>query len=266
MPTRRASTKTKGKAAKARASSELRAQGRRVDERIRRAIPEPWIELEFRSPYELLIATILSAQSTDRATNRVMPELLRRFPGPKAIAHAPPDELETLLRPTGFFRSKARAIREASRMIVERFGNEVPRTMGELCELPGVARKTANVVLGVAYGIASGIVVDTHVGRVARRLSLTEAENPRDAEVDLCAAFPKGRWIATSLRLVLHGRYVCTARAPRCSMCPLNELCPARQAEPEGSWQERAERERALLEAQSEGGPLPVKLGPDPTE
>lgn len=226
----------------------LRSQARRIHERLSSAIPGPFIELRYESPYELLLATILSAQSTDRATNRVMPELLKRFPTPRDLADAPQDELERLLKPTGFFRTKARAIREASRILVERFGGEVPRTMEELCELPGVARKTANIVLGVAYGIPSGFAVDTHVGRVARRLALTEAENPVHAEADLQAAFPREEWMATSLRLVLHGRYVCTARAPRCSMCPLNELCPSRRAPPEGNWKERAQRESALID------------------
>lgn len=251
-PQRRAPAKTKANLVTARAASQRRAQARRVNERLRVAIPEPFIELNFRDAYELLIATILSAQSTDRATNRVMVELLRSFPGPAAIANAPQEELEAMLKPTGFFRTKAKAIRGASRMIVERFGGEVPRTMEELCELPGVARKTANIVLGVAYGIPAGFAVDTHVGRVSRRLALTEAEDPVHAEADLRAAFPKEEWMATSLRLVLHGRYVCTARAPRCEMCPLNEICPSRQAAPEGSWHERAEREGAFIELRRE--------------
>lgn len=265
-PIRRASAKTKAKLVSTRAGSRLRAQARRVDERLRVAIPEAFIELDFDSPYELLIATILSAQSTDRATNRVMPELLRRFPDPAELARAPREELEILLKPTGFFRSKAKAIRGASRIITERFGGKVPRTMEELCELPGVARKTANIVLGVAYGIPSGFAVDTHVGRVSRRLALTEAEDPAQVEADLCAEFPRGEWMATSLRLVLHGRYVCTARAPRCAMCPLNEICPSRQAEPEGNWQERAEREGAFIELRREGGGrLLAQVVPDPT-
>lgn len=239
---------TKAKLVPLRPSAEKRAQARKVHERLSKAIPGPFLELRFRNPYELLLATILSAQSTDRTTNRVLPEVLRRYPTPRDVASAPIEELERLLKPTGFFRTKARAIREASRILVERFGGEVPRTMEELCELPGVARKTANVVLGVAYGIPSGFVVDTHVGRVSRRLGLTEADNPVRAEEDLCAAFPQAQWIPMSLRLVLHGRYVCTARAPRCSMCPLNELCPSRRAAPEGRWQERAQREEALID------------------
>lgn len=247
-PSRRHAARTRAALVSERAPSRLRAQGRRVHERLSVAIPEVFIELAFRDPFELLIATILSAQSTDRTTNRVLPKLLRRFPGPEAIARADRDELERMLKPTGFFRSKAKAVRETSRMIVERFSGEVPRTMEELCELPGVARKTANIVLGVGYGIASGFAVDTHVGRVSRRLGLTEAENPVQVEKDLTTAFPRNLWTQTSLRMVLHGRYVCTARAPQCAICPLNEICPSRQAEPEGKWPERAEREGALIE------------------
>lgn len=230
------------------ALGELQRQGRRVRERLEATIPSPTIELAFRSPFELLIATILSAQSTDRTTNRIMPELLRRYPSPARLAEANPGELERLLVPTGFFRTKAKAIRETSRILVERHAGKVPRTMEELCELPGVARKTANVVLGVAYGIASGFAVDTHVKRVSRRLGLTESENPKLIEKDLTRAFPSEVWMETSLRLVLHGRYICLARRPRCAMCPLNEICPSRQAAPEGSWKERAAREAAYID------------------
>lgn len=254
-PPPRASAKTKAKLVAKKAAPKLRTQARRVNERLSVAIPEPFIELNFETPYELLIATILSAQSTDKATNRVMPELLRRYPGPRDIANAPEEDLERILKPTGFFRTKAKAIRGASRIIVERFGGTVPTTMEELCQLPGVARKTANIVLGVAHSIPSGFAVDTHVGRVSRRLGLTEAENPVHAEADLCAEFPQDEWMATSLRLVLHGRYVCTARAPKCAMCPLNEICPSRRAAPEGNWQERAEREGALIERERDKSP-----------
>jgi endonuclease-3 len=152
------------------------------------------------------------------------------------------------VKPTGFFRNKAKAIRGAAALIAERFGGEVPRTVDELTALPGVARKTANVVLGTAYRIPSGITVDTHAGRVARRLELTEHDDPEKVEVDLTALFPKEAWIDTGHRLVLHGRYVCLARKPRCGECPLAEVCPSREAEvPEVSWTERAARERAKV-------------------
>lgn len=224
-----------------------------VHERLRRAIPFPRIELDFDCGWQLLVATILSAQSTDRVVNRVTPELFRRFPTPAALAAAPQEEVERIIRPTGFFHRKANAIREASRVIAERYGGQVPRTIEELTSLPGVARKTANVVLGSAYGIASGIVVDTHVGRVARRLGLTREQDPEKIEADLMAFFPRSRWIAIGLRLLLHGRYVCTARAPRCSACPLNEVCPSRQAPPIGAWTERAAAERELVESRGSG-------------
>lgn len=249
--THRASPKTNANPSE---RARLRAQAKRVHERLSVALPEAFIELGFRDPYELLIATILSAQSTDRTTNRVLPELLGRFPGPAAVADAPLDELEMILKPTGFFRSKSKAVKGASRMIVERFGGKVPRTMDELCELPGVARKTGNIVLGVGYGIRAGFAVDTHVGRVSRRVALTEEKNPVKVEADLTAAFPEKLWMQASLRLVLHGRYVCTARAPKCAMCPLNEICPSRQAMPEGNWKERAEREGALIELRRDEG------------
>lgn len=221
-------------------------------------MPAQRIELDFANPWQLLIATILSAQSTDRTVNRVTPELFRRFGSPAALGGAPQDEVERLVRPTGFFHVKAKAIREASRAIAERFGGRVPRTMEELTTLPGVARKTANVVLGHAYGVASGIVVDTHVGRVARRLDLTREDDAARVEADLCALFPRTSWIAIGLRLMLHGRYVCTARAPRCADCPLNELCPSREARPEGSWPTRATRERSLVVG---GGATSLELG-----
>ncbi|HEX6883098.1 MAG TPA: endonuclease III [Planctomycetota bacterium] len=204
------------------ASTELRAG-------LARAIPTPRCELAFADPWQLLIATILSAQSTDARVNQVTPELFRRFPTPAALAAASQEEVEGLVKSTGFFRNKARAIREASQGLVARFGGEVPRTLEELTTLRGVARKTANLVLGAALGIPSGIVVDTHVARVAGRLGLTRATDPEEIERDLMTLFPREEWIATGLRLVLHGRYTCLARKPRCAGCALNELCPARE-------------------------------------
>ncbi|MBM4360534.1 MAG: endonuclease III [Deltaproteobacteria bacterium] len=217
--------------------------------RLRRAIPEPYCELEHASPWQLLVATILSAQSTDKTINRVTPILFARWPGPSELARADLAELEAVVKPTGFFRNKAKAIRSTAEAIVSRFGGQVPRTLDELTTLPGVARKTANVVLGTAFGIASGIAVDTHVGRVARRLGLTEATDPEKVEAALCAAIPRESWVADGHRLLLHGRYVCLAKAPRCDACPLHEHCPAREGTPQGSWDERAERERRTVDA-----------------
>jgi endonuclease-3 len=181
------------------------------------------------------VATILSAQSTDARVNQVTPELFRRWPTPAALGSASQEEVEAAVKSTGFFRNKARAIREASREVAERFGGQVPRDMEAALTLRGVARKTANLVLGTAYGLATGIIVDTHAARVAQRLGLTKETDPEKIERDLCELFPREEWVATGHRLVLHGRYVCTARAPLCARCPLNELCPAREAGPEGA-------------------------------
>ncbi len=238
--------------AKKRASSK-RADPGDILTRLLQAIPEPHVELAFENPWQLLIAVILSAQSTDRRVNQVTPDVFSRWPNPAALAGAEPAEVEEVIKSTGFFRNKTKAIMGASAMLVERFGAQVPRSMRELCEVPGVARKTANVVLGGAYGIASGIVIDTHAARVAGRLRLTKHTDPPKIEADLCDLFASEHWIGLSHRLVLHGRYVCTARSPACSSCPLNELCPARVAPAEDSWQERAGREAAEMEERAEG-------------
>jgi endonuclease-3 len=217
--------------------------------RLARAIPDPRCELDHACPWQLLIATILSAQSTDARVNLVTPALFRRFPTPGALGRASQAEVEGLVKSTGFFRNKARAIREASRMLAERHGGEVPRDMEALLELPGVARKTANLVLGIGHGVAGGIVVDTHVARVAQRLGLTRESDPVRIERDLCARFPRSLWIAAGQRLLLHGRYVCQARRPSCAECALNELCPARTAEGHGTWAQRAREEARLVAA-----------------
>ena len=214
-----------------------------IAERLGRAIPEATCELRFRDAFELLIATILSAQSTDKMVNAVMPELLSRFPNAAALARAEQDEVEALVKRTGFFRNKAKAIRGAAQRLVEQHGGQVPRTLDELVQLPGVARKTANVVLGTAHRVPSGFVVDTHVGRVAQRLALSGEAEPTKIEQALCARFPKESWIDLGHRFVLHGRYTCLARAPLCESCPLNELCPSRMAEAMGPWAERAAAE-----------------------
>ncbi len=223
-------------------------RAREVHERLSRTLPAPRCELHHVDAWTLLVATILSAQSTDRMVNQVTPALFRRFPTPAALGAAPQEEVEALVKSTGFFRNKAKAIREASRLVAERHGGKVPRTMEEMLALPGVARKTANVVLGTAYGLATGITVDTHAGRVARRLGLTAHEDPVKVETDLMSLFPSEAWVDTGHRLVLHGRYVCTARAPRCALCPLNELCPSREAEPAASLAERELGERHRIE------------------
>jgi len=219
---------------------------REISRRLVRAIPNPRTELEHEGPWQLLVATILSAQATDERINQVTPALFERWPTPAALGAAKQKDVEAVVRSTGFYRNKAKAIREASRALAERHGGEVPRTMEEMIELPGVARKTANVVLGSGYGIASGIVVDTHVGRVARRLELTGELDPVRVERDLCGLFPKRSWIAIGHRLLLHGRYVCTAKKPRCAECPLNGVCPSAEAAPRGRWTQRADGEAEL--------------------
>jgi endonuclease-3 len=190
-----------------------------------RAYPDAECALIHRNPLELLIATILSAQCTDERVNLVTRELFQKYRAPEDYVRAQREVLELEIRPTGFFRNKARSIQEACRLIVDKFGGRVPETMEELLELAGVARKTANVVLGVAFGKAEGVVVDTHVFRVARRLDLTRAEVPEKVEQDLMALVPRKRWISFSHQLIHHGRRVCNARRPRCPVCPVERVC-----------------------------------------
>jgi endonuclease-3 len=176
--------------------------------------------------FQLLVATVLSAQTTDESVNRVTPVLFRRYPTPADLAAADPEELESMIRPTGFFRSKARSLRGTAAALEERFGGVVPRRMEDLVTLPGVGRKTANVVLSVGFGLP-GLPVDTHVGRVSRRLGLTTATDPVEAEADLDALVPPAERGRFSLRLIQHGRRVCVARRPRCADCLLADFCPS---------------------------------------
>jgi len=189
------------------------------------AYPEAICELKHASPLQLVISTILSAQCTDVRVNQVTESLYKKYPDAKAFAYANPVELEQEIRPTGFFRNKTKSVIGASKAIVEKFGGEVPRTMEEMLTLPGVARKTANVVLGTAYGIPSGIVVDTHVLRLSRRLELTRHEDPKNVEQDLMKILPKDKWIQFSHQLIWHGRRVCVARNPKCIQCNLESIC-----------------------------------------
>ncbi|HUH61552.1 MAG TPA: endonuclease III [Terracidiphilus sp.] len=189
------------------------------------AYPNAECALHHRSPWELLVATILSAQSTDVRVNMVTPELFRRFPTPEAMAKAPISELESLVRTTGFFRNKAKSIQGAAQKIVEVFGGQVPQTLDELITIPGAARKTASVVLGVCFGKAEGVVVDTHVFRIARRLDLAKGDTPQKVEQELMRVLPKDHWIAFSHQVIHHGRQVCIARKPKCDRCNLEQLC-----------------------------------------
>jgi endonuclease III len=184
--------------------------------------------LTHRNAWELTVATILSAQCTDVRVNLVTPALFKAFPTPKAMAAASLPELEELIRTTGFFRNKAKSIKGAAQAVVDKFDGEVPRTMEEILQLPGVARKTGNVVLGSWYGIAVGVVVDTHVMRLSRRLELTKETTPEKIERDLMKIIPQDRWINFSHELIHHGRQVCVARKPRCAECTLETLCYSR--------------------------------------
>lgn len=232
--------------------AEAKQHARDVKKRLARAIPEGEPELDYETPWQLLVATMLSAQSTDKMVNKVTPELFRRYPTPEALGRAEQETVEKLVKSTGFFRNKAKSIRAASKAIADEHGGHVPRSMEDLVELPGVARKTANVVLGAAYGLPTGIVVDTHAGRVSRRLELSEHKDPAKVEQELCALFPKKDWIAMGHRLVLHGRYVCTSKKPSCARCPLNELCPSAEVDPDGRWTARADAEHALVASRGE--------------
>ncbi len=195
--------------------------------RLRADYPDAHCELNYQSAHQLLVATILSAQCTDVRVNQVTPTLFERYPTIDAFAGAERAELEEIVHPTGFYRQKARYIQESSQKILLEYGGDVPATMAELLTLPGVARKTANVVLGEIYGIADGITVDTHVKRLSKLLGLTEATDPKKVEKDLMAVIPHESWIEISHLLVFHGRRVCFARRPNCAVCSLNDICPS---------------------------------------
>jgi endonuclease-3 len=196
-------------------------------ERLGALYPEATCSLNWRTPYELLVATMLSAQCTDVRVNLVTPDLFARFPDAAAAASVEPDAVEPYVRSTGFFRNKAKAIVGASRLLMERHAGQVPASMEELLELPGVARKTANVVLAHAFGINAGVTVDTHVKRLSRRLGLSRQTDPRRIEPDLMRLVPQPEWENLSIRLIFHGRAVCTARRPACGDCPIADLCPS---------------------------------------
>ena len=196
--------------------------------RLDRMFPGATCALEHRNPWELLVATILSAQCTDKRVNMVTPGLFGKYPTPSDFAAVRPEVLAQDIRSTGFFNNKAKSIVGAARKVVSEFGGVVPKTMDEMLSIPGAARKTANVVLGTAYGIASGVVVDTHVQRIAQRLDLTRSTEPVKIEQDLMKVIPQDRWILFSHQIILHGRGLCQARAPKCAECQLNDICYAK--------------------------------------
>ena len=203
-----------------------KAQAARVVRGLKADYPGATCALENETPFELLVATILSAQCTDERVNMVTPELFRRWPTPAEMSRAPIKELETVIQSTGFFRNKAKNIKAASQALMDQHNGEVPKNMDELVALPGVGRKTANVVLGTAYGLATGVVVDTHVTRVSRRLGLTQHTDPVKIEQDLIEVVPKSEWVDFAHRMIHHGRQICTARKPKCPECSMKKFCP----------------------------------------
>src|SRR5579864_8347691 len=223
-----AGAKAAPKSRKSRGGSEDPTNPKRVAAilaKLDEAYPAATCELKHENAFQLLISTILSAQCTDVRVNQVAETLYKKYTTPEAFAHANPTELEQEIRPTGFFRNKTKSIMGAGKAILERFGGQVPRTMEEMLTLPGAARKTANVVLGTAFGIASGIVVDTHVIRISNRLDLTRNEDPKKIEQDLMKVIPKEKWILFSHQIIWHGRRVCFARRPKCIECNLEKIC-----------------------------------------
>ena len=227
MTASRAASRQQSSTVKSASHSRSRSVKARVQQILRileKAIPSPEVELSSSNPLELLIATILSAQCTDERVNRVTPALFSRYRSAEAFASADPQELESLIRSTGFYKSKAKNIMACGKAVVTRYAGSVPGTMHELTSLPGVGRKTANVILG-SYFKRPAIVVDTHVKRVANRLDLTKSDDPTKIEYDLQNLIPEAQWTVGAQRLLLHGRYVCQARTPKCGICPIHKQC-----------------------------------------
>jgi endonuclease-3 len=231
-PARAVARRRPGRARPAGRASATPARAARILDALEAEHPEARCALEHRNAFELVVATILSAQCTDQRVNMVTPELFRRFPDAATLARAPHGELEELIRSTGFFRAKARSLLGCAHGLMERHGGQVPRSLDALVQLPGIGRKTANVVLGHAYGVNEGIAVDTHVLRVSSRLGLASGEDPLSVEAQLMKIVPPARWTRTTDLLIFHGRKVCDARRPACGRCTLFGLCrwPGRQA------------------------------------
>lgn len=215
-----------GQLKSATAGVDQRKHARKIASALTKAYPDAVCALSHEDPYQLLAATILSAQCTDERVNLVTPELFRRFPTPEKLARSSQADVERIIKSTGFFRAKAKSLRGMATTLVDEFGGRMPRTIEDLTRLPGVGRKTANVVLGTAFGIASGVVVDTHVKRIAQLLGLTKHTDPEKIERDLMALLPDNEWVNFAHRLIHHGRRICIARRPKCTDCPLLKLCP----------------------------------------
>jgi endonuclease III len=209
--------------------ADKQARAAQIYQILAQTYPDAHCALDHRNAYELTAATILSAQCTDERVNMVTPALFRAYPDPRALAEARQEDVEAIIHSTGFYRNKARSLIGMAQLVMEKHGGEIPPRMNDLVHLPGVGRKTANVVLGNAFGIDEGIVVDTHVGRLSRRMGLTRQEDPVRIERDLVRIFPQGWWTMLSHLLIFHGRQQCPARRPRCGGCPVAHLCPGRE-------------------------------------
>ncbi|MFI6053618.1 endonuclease III [Streptomyces violascens] len=232
-------------------------RARRINRELAEVYPYAHPELDFRNPFELLVATVLSAQTTDLRVNQTTPGLFAAYPTPEDLAAANPEEVEAIIRPTGFFRAKTKSIMGIATALRDEFGGEVPGRLEDLVKLPGVGRKTANVVLGNAFGVP-GITVDTHFGRLVRRFKWTEQEDPVKVEAEICAIFPKSEWTMLSHRVVFHGRRICHARKPACGACPIAPLCPSY-----GEGETDPEKARKLLKYEK-GGLPGQRLSPPP--
>jgi len=237
---------------------DLRKRALEVNKRLKKRYPETRISLDFRTPFELLIATILAAQSTDARVNIVTKSLFRKYPTPQAFASASQVEMETDVKQTGFFRNKAKAVIGCAQALVERHGGQVPQTMDELTALPGVGRKTANVVLGNALGTPVGIAVDTHVTRLSGRLGLTASSDAEVIEQDLMKLLPRSEWTEFTHRMIYHGRETCIARKPDCPTCVLNDICPSAQLATEAPPSPPASRARSARSA-TKSSPAPSR-------
>ncbi|MGW6769297.1 endonuclease III [Streptomyces sp. NPDC055037] len=224
-------------------------RARRINRELAEVYPYAHPELDFRNPFELLVATVLSAQTTDLRVNQTTPAVFAKYPTPEDMAAAVPEELEEAIRPTGFFRAKAKSLIGLSTALRDQFGGEVPGRLEDLVSLPGVGRKTANVVLGNAFGVP-GLTVDTHFGRLVRRWKWTEQEDPEKVEAEIAAIFPKSEWTMLSHRVIFHGRRICHSRKPACGACPIAHLCPSY-----GEGETDPEKARKLLKYEMGGYP-----------
>ncbi|MFI5702416.1 endonuclease III [Streptomyces xanthochromogenes] len=247
----------KGVGGKPESHAAMVRRARRINRELAEVYPYAHPELDFRNPFELLVATVLSAQTTDLRVNQTTPRLFAVYPTPEDLAAANPEDVEELIRPTGFFRAKTKSIMGLAAALRDEFGGEVPGRLADLVKLPGVGRKTANVVLGNAYGVP-GITVDTHFGRLVRRFGWTEQDDPVKVEAEICEIFPKSEWTMLSHRVVFHGRRICHARKPACGACPIAPLCPSY-----GEGETDPEKARKLLKYEK-GGLPGQRLSPPP--